>query len=287
MEKIKISVIVPVYNREKLLKRCLDSIINQTLKEIEIIVVNDGSTDNSEEIIKSYKDSRIVHISKNNEGISVARNTGINMAQGEYISFIDSDDWIDLDFLEKLYNSAQKYNADLAVAGIIRIQKFHKKFHLKFRDEVLTNDLNKKFELCEVPNKSYVWNKIYKTSKLKEFNLDFEPQIIYEDVIFTPKVLYYFNKLVTVPDTYYYYWRSTNSLVKQRSQKARMDSIYAHKIANDFIKEHNIDVSSHQTFTKRCKIGKVTIFKTKTTNKHKEYVLFNIIKWTKEEKILQ
>ena len=109
-QKIKVSIIVPVYNVEKYLKRCLDSITNQTLKELEIICINDGSTDNSLKILKQYahKDKRISIINKQNEGLSVARNTGMEAASGEYIGFVDSDDWIDLDFYKKLYTTAKK-----------------------------------------------------------------------------------------------------------------------------------------------------------------------------------
>ena len=98
----KISIIVPVYNREKLIKRCLDSLLNQTLKDIEIICVNDSSTDNSEKIIKQYTDSRIKLITIPHSGPSVCRNKGMEIASGEYIGFTDSDDWVDLDFFEKL-----------------------------------------------------------------------------------------------------------------------------------------------------------------------------------------
>ena len=117
LNNMKISIIVPVYNVEKYLERCLDSLINQTLKDIEIICINDGSTDNSSEILKEYakKDSRIIIINQNNQGISVARNNGMNKAKGKYIGFVDSDDWVDLDFFEKLYKAAEKHNAQIAV----------------------------------------------------------------------------------------------------------------------------------------------------------------------------
>ena len=107
MNNIKVSVIVPVYNCEKYLKKCLDSLVNQTLKDIEIICVNDGSTDNSGRILEEYTDSRIKIITKENGGLSSARNAGIAVAKGEYLGFVDSDDWVDLDFYEKLYNTAK------------------------------------------------------------------------------------------------------------------------------------------------------------------------------------
>lgn len=129
----KISVIVPVYNTEKYIKKCIRSIIEQTLKEIEIIIVNDGSKDKSLEIIKDLmkQDRRIKLINKENEGVSSARNSGIKMAKGKYIQFIDSDDWIEKEFLEKMYDFAEKENVDIVVSdyyedysnGKIKIKK--------------------------------------------------------------------------------------------------------------------------------------------------------------------
>ena len=134
----KVSVIIPIYNTALYLSEALDSICNQTLKEIEIILVNDGSTDNSLNILKKYEPN-IILINQENLGQSIARNEGIEIAKGEYVAFVDSDDWVDLDFFEKLYNTAKNHNADIAVAGIIRLHKFGKKFHLKFTEEIAGN----------------------------------------------------------------------------------------------------------------------------------------------------
>ena len=118
----KVSVIISVYNVEKYLARCLDSVINQTLKDIEIICVNDGSTDNSAQILEEYaqKDERIKVITQVNSGLSEARNTGMSASTGEFIAFLDSDDFVDLDFYEALYNSAVKNNCEIACGNIIR-----------------------------------------------------------------------------------------------------------------------------------------------------------------------
>ena len=113
---------------------------------------------------------------------------------------------------------------------------------------------------------------------MKEIGLEFEKGIFYEDCIFTPQALFYLGKIATVPNIYYYYLRRGNSTVKQRSEKANADSVYAHKKANDFIKEHNIDISSHEPKTYRFKIFGVTIFKIRQIGKRKQYALFNIIK---------
>lgn len=282
-KKVKVSIIVPVYNVEKYLTRCLDSLINQTLKDTEIICINDGSTDSSLKILKEYqqKDNRITIIDKENQGQSIARNIGISKSIGEYIGFVDSDDWVDLDFYEKLYSSAIKHNADIAVAGIIRLHKYNKKNHLKIDNESITEDFEKKLKLCDIPDKSYVWNKIYKSDKIKEYNLKFKEKMIYEDVIFTPEVILKLNKLVTVPNIKYYYWRNPNSTVTQRNEKAKQDSVYAHKYAQDFFKEHGIDTATYSTTTKRYKFLGLSIFKIRTKNKKTTYSLFNIIKWTK------
>lgn len=142
MNKIFVSIIVPVYNVEKYLARCLNSLIEQTLYEIEIICVDDGSTDNSPKILKQYADKypNIKIITQTNKGLSAARNTGMNHAQGKYIGFVDSDDWIDKDFYEKLFYTAQKYNASISAAGIIRLSKFSRKIHLQYSQEICTED---------------------------------------------------------------------------------------------------------------------------------------------------
>ena len=110
-----ISIIVPIYNAEKYLNKCIDSLVNQTKKELEFILVNDGSTDLSEDIIKSYKDKRIKYFKNKNQGIGKTRNFGIDKATGKYLMFLDSDDYLDINACEKLYNKAIKEKSDLVV----------------------------------------------------------------------------------------------------------------------------------------------------------------------------
>ena len=121
-DNIKVSVIVPTYNDELYLPRCLFSLVRQTLKDIEIIVVNDGSTDDTACILDLFAkyDKRFKIVNQPNLKQGVARNKGMENALGEYIGYVDSDDWIDLDYFEKLYNSAKKYDADIALATNIR-----------------------------------------------------------------------------------------------------------------------------------------------------------------------
>ena len=281
-----VSIIIPIFNSEKYLTRCLNSLINQSLKEIEIICINDGSTDKSLSILEDFakKDERIVILNQENKGQSIARNEGINIAKGEYIGFVDSDDWVDLDFFEKLYKSAKSNNCDIASAGIIRLHKFNKKYYLKYNKEIITENTNEKFEICDVPELSYIWNKIYKLSEFRKNNFSFTPGIYYEDVIITPKLLFFMKKLIVVPDTYYYYWRHKGSSVTLRTEKANKDSILAHEQAFNFIKGNNIDISSHEPKTKRYKFFGLSIFKIRTKGNKIQYILFNVLKFTKYKK---
>ena len=277
----KVSVVIPVYNVGKFLTRCLDSIVKQTLKDIEIICVNDGSTDNSLDILNKYakKDKRIKVISQKNKGISAARNTGLSHSAGEYVSFIDSDDWVSLNFLEKLYESAIQNDADIACSTIVRSKKHSKTPLLKYINKICTDDFEKKLELCDIPTYCYVWNKIYKRQSLLDSGLKFEEGRIYEDVLFTPYILFKTENMVTVPGARYYYFRHKNSLVKKQSKNAQDDFIYANKKMYKFFKEHNIDVSEWETKTDKIKLFGLTIFKTITKRDKKENVLLNCIHW--------
>ena len=119
MKEIKVSLVIPVYNVEKYIRQCLESVIDQTLKDIEIIIVNDGTRDNSMEIVEEYiSDERIKIINKENGGLSSARNTGILAAQGKYICFIDSDDFIEKTMMEELYNKIEETNSDVTDSDV-------------------------------------------------------------------------------------------------------------------------------------------------------------------------
>lgn len=118
---VKVSIVVPIYNAEKYLKECLDSIVNQTLKDIEIILIDDGSTDGSAEICKTYlSDSRVSYYYKENEGLAAARDDGMLRSSGEYIGFVDSDDWMELDAYEKMYNAAKTNDSDIVFCNCVQ-----------------------------------------------------------------------------------------------------------------------------------------------------------------------
>ena len=160
--KPKISVIVPIYNVEEYLEKCLDSLVNQTLKDIEIILINDGSPDNSEAIVKKYLKKykeKIVYHKKKNEGQGIARNYGINLAKGDFISFVDSDDYIDLTMFEKLYNKAIEEKSDIvASVGFIEVKNEIETINNEHFEH---SDNMKKYIL----NNSGPWGKIIKKER--------------------------------------------------------------------------------------------------------------------------
>ncbi len=174
----KVSVIVPVYNTEKYLEKCLNSLVNQTLKDIEIIIINDGSTDNSVKIINEYKEEypQIIQvISKKNEGQAIARNIGIEKATGEYVGFLDSDDYAEISMYETLYESAVSQNVDMVLCAYYLVSEE--------KSKVISFAEKRKEELLIDP-KAAPWNKLYKTELVKESGVRFHPGLIYEDTAF-------------------------------------------------------------------------------------------------------
>ena len=231
---IKVSVIVPVYNVEQYLERCLNSLINQTLKDIEIICVNDGSTDSSLSILENFaaQDNRIKIINQSNQGISVGRNNALKIATGEFIGYVDSDDWVSYNFFELLYNNAKKYNADIACGEIIRPNaKKHVKFMTQKRIKVY-NKTEDKYKACQIPEKSYVWNKIYKRISLINSKIEFEPGVTYEDMKWSHVVLDKLGSVVTVPKAIYYYFENPTSITRTKTKEHLKDF---YKACNDCI----------------------------------------------------
>lgn len=180
--KNDISIIVPIFNAEKYLKRCVDSLINQTKNELEIILINDGSTDNSEKIIKKYNDKRIKYFKNKNQGIGKTRNFGIKKATGKYLMFIDSDDYIENNTCELLFNKAETENLDIVVCDFYRESETGEK-----KEEKIVNF--EKTAIKDTPELLYKinlspWNKFYKTALIKDNNIYFDDKLKYEDTPF-------------------------------------------------------------------------------------------------------
>jgi glycosyltransferase involved in cell wall biosynthesis len=217
-----ISVIIPVYQVEAYLRRCLDSVINQTLREIEIICINDASPDGSLQILEEYaaKDNRIKIITfEQNKGVSVARNTGVEMAQGKYIGFVDSDDYVDLDFYEKLYFCAKKTNADIVNTGVSQ-----KEFNGQIKKWIDNNmQLSDKILFSK-----YFFAAIYKKVLLIKHQIKFPQGIIYcEDTQFSFIASFSANKVETIRDTLYHHIRRENSADSRLLDHRKIESFFS------------------------------------------------------------
>ena len=225
-----ISVIVPVYNVEKYLKQCVDSILNQTYKELEIILVDDGSTDNSGKICDEYesKYENIIVIHKKNAGLGMARNTGMENMHGKYVTFIDSDDYIDNTLIENLYNSVINNKVDMCKSGFTRVDEIGREIltKTKYANEVFEGDRAKREMLPRMigsaPDKKdsiemAVCAVLYNTEYIVNNNIRFpsERQLISEDLIFNIDYMQYCNGSCTIDITGYNYRYNVASLTKK------------------------------------------------------------------------
>ena len=216
MKNIDISIIVPIYNTSKYLRKCLDSVINQTKKNIEIILVNDGSTDDSDSIIKSYEDSRIRYYKNQNMGIGKTRNFGIKKAVGKYIMFLDSDDYLPSDSCEKLYNVASKNNADMVVSDYYVDNSSNIKYFKtdSFKASSLKENPNLLLNINLGP-----CNKIYRRELIVDNDIYFIENYKYEDAPFVIMCIEYSNKIVKVNEALTYYVVHPGSETTNRDKK--------------------------------------------------------------------
>ena len=250
MEDVKVSIIIPVYNVAKYLRECLDSAINQSLKDIEIICVNDGSTDNSLEILEEYaqKDPRVKVLSIDNKGISIARNYGIVHATGKYIGFIDSDDYINEYMFEKLYISCEQNDLDLAMCKISLFDNQTGEFYNEldyynlgvfdgFEKEIFNSDDTISFTNDIVVN---AYNKLYRRTLLDDNFIYFPPKLIFEDEIFFIKT-YLTAKRISIVNEFLYYYRVNRegSITYLEKENNYVDMVYIYKREREIFKEHS------------------------------------------------
>lgn len=210
MENSLVSIVIPVYNTQKYLSECLDSIINQSYKNLEIIVINDGSTDNSQNIIDEYvkKDKRIISIYQNNSGVSAARNSGLDNSSGDYVCFVDSDDFIRKDFIENLINVMSKYNADVTTTKSNLDDVNIENVEVLDADKALVRMYYGKLE------KSDNGVQMFSLKLLKENNITFdEDKKVCEDFDFFAKALIVSNKIAVDYRSMYYYRPNPDSVM--------------------------------------------------------------------------
>lgn len=218
-----ISVIVPIYNTEKYLDRCIQSILSQTYTDFELLLIDDGSTDNSGTICDQYaaKDSRIRVFHKANGGVSSARNLGLDNACGEWITFVDADDWLDLGLYHTVFNS--NYNADIIFISNIEhledgtVVKYQANVtYSNTRSDIENTILYLKKNLADYPFYGFTWNKIFKSSIINKNKIRFlENFALYEDELFTNEYCKYIYSIIVLSDTLYHYRRSSSGLTNQ------------------------------------------------------------------------
>ena len=228
--KPKVSIIIPIYNSEKYMDKCINSILNQTLKEIEIILVNDGSIDKSEIICEKYKniDSRIKLINKENGGVSSARNHGVSISEGEFITFVDSDDFIELDMCEKLYNAAIENQCDIVMSGIKVVRSKEISYEFTGKSEVYSKEEACKLFFYDIQpfSPNYAWGKMIKKSVCEKVKFR-EDIFLMEDALFSMELfLNCTNNIMFLNEYLYNYVQRPGSESKHFSKK-RITSFYA------------------------------------------------------------
>ena len=230
----KVSIIVPVYNVEKYLTKCLDSLVNQTLKDIEVIVVNDGSPDNSQTIIdkynKKYPDIIKSYI-KENGGQGSARNLGLKKATGEYIGYVDSDDYVSIDMYEKMYNKAKEDDYDIVMCTHTVVNENNGSEFIENLFLKTDNDKDNAFF-----NNAGVCNKIYKRELLK--GLEFRSKVWYEDLDFVSIVIMKSNKIGFINLGLYYYLYREGSTMNNNNILKNLDILASFDSVLDYLKKH-------------------------------------------------
>lgn len=228
-QEIFVSIIVPVYDIEEYLVECIESILAQTWKHFEIILVDDGSTDSSGKMCDEYaeKYNCIFVIHKKNGGLSSARNAGIDVARGNYLAFIDSDDVVHPDYLRELVNIVEKENADLVACDFCvgTSCQWGETSEIKYdirRDEDVLERMNDNDVVVTV-----AWNKLYHAKFFKEYNLRYPEGKIHEDMFLTPQILHCTNKMVITNQKLYFYRQRKNSIMNSSFSIKQLDSLEA------------------------------------------------------------
>jgi glycosyltransferase involved in cell wall biosynthesis len=258
--KVKISVIIPVYNVENYLSKCISSVVNQTFKDIEIICINDGSTDSSLDILNTYakNDNRMIIVHESNHGQGYCRNLALKMAQGQYIMFVDSDDFIlDVRAIEFLYTEITLKELDVLIYSY---EKYYEKKNI-----ILNSSSNNKHLLS---NKIYVsiadkkdifskksigvpWNKLYSNNFLQQNNILFNEEYLYEDVIFFYKSIILANKIGYLDKILYSYRKNGKSTMSVRDNR-NLNIIHVYAQVKDFLLDNHLYAYYRISFTVRC-----------------------------------
>lgn len=275
---VSVSVIVPVYNVEKYLDECLSSLVNQTLSDLEIIVVNDGTKDNSQSIIDHYVKqypNKVISLIKENGGLGDARNYGIPYAKGEYIGFVDSDDIVHLEMYEKMFNKARLENSDLVLCDL---EYFYETSSEKMVKEGLVQienmDVNKTVFLSPL----FAWNKLYRRSLFIETGLKYPIGLWYEDIPVTVPFFTLAKKISYVHETLIYYRQRSTSIMGSVDNPKVKDIFDIMHLCLTYFKDHNLLETYHDEleflFLEHLMLNGG--FRFLLSHKYKDYLAFSI-----------
>ncbi|OPA79790.1 hypothetical protein BFG04_00220 [Campylobacter pinnipediorum subsp. pinnipediorum] len=296
-KNIKVSFLVAAYNIEKYIKECIDSLINQTLKDIEVIVINDGSTDKTLEILESYEDKRLKIITQENQGLSSVRKNGTKLAQGEYVIFIDGDDFVKDDYAEKAYNIAKEQCADMVITDYYEYygRTLHTQKYMKDCNLLTNKQINNKISIVDKNDclnsilsgkivKNAIWNKIIKTDIIKQ--VEFPIGIfLSEDFCTTAKNIFLSNKIVKLNEAFYYYRRGDTNMssVAVKTYKGFIDFYFVLDNLICCFKEHsNKDVVDFIKKIEKRKIKNFYIEFLKFTPNPKNKNYIKLLEFVKE-----
>lgn len=282
----RISVIIPVFNSEKHLKKCLYSVLKQTEKNFEVILIDDGSTDSSKEICDSFHDldPRIKVIHKKNEGVSIARNVGISESKGEYITFLDSDDFLDENELRTAYQEISESCADMVVWNFYFLTGSYARRNPDFpssalycgkdlANELIATTLHPRIKSINTPRKEligmvYVWNKLFKSEIIKNNGIAFDSGIILnEDMCFVCKYLKYVEKIKFIDQPYYYYRVTDNGAMLRYKPEIISSNKNMFSILDDCLS----DQSKIQKEAYNCRIIRALVYVVKFYFFHRDY----------------
>lgn len=252
---MKVSIIVPFYNTEEYLERCLDSIVSQTFKDYEVILIDDGSTDNSYIIAEKYrrKYKKFKLYKQENRGVASARNKGLLMAKGEYIAFVDSDDFIDKQYLRQMVCAALRTGADIVCCNFYWV--YHNKIsirnYINYKIGLFSNIEALNMIISDTFMQSYLWNKLWKKDLFVNFNEKF-PDMFFEDIATSFKIVYYANKIYIMKDALYYYTQRSNSILHDFSFLTQADYLKSLMIIRNFLDAHDLYSQTHKSFNFLC-----------------------------------
>lgn len=280
-----VSIILPVYNVERYLPKCLDSLVNQTLKNIEIIIVNDGSPDNSNIIIDEYqkKHSKLIKVlNQKNQGLSDARNNGLKLATADYVVFIDSDDYVDYNMIEKLYNKIIDDNADVIICGNRVVDEKGNIISCTYPNNFNYSNLTER----TIFGNMCAWNKIYKKSLICDNKLKFRSKVWYEDIDFSYKILTLSKKTSFLEDNLYNYLLREDSIMNSQKANRNLELILAFDEMINYSKNKHIYKKYYNAIEYLCIYhiyitGITRIINIKTDKKTKKSIIMKFSNYLK------